>query len=183
MTEARSSIVWTEKNSLAPDLLGLGDSEFRAELASRFGDFLGALEVTGPRWSYPIALTHANRYTGARLALAGDAAHVNNPVGGMGMNSGIHDGLNLAAKLIAIWRGEAGEDQLERYDRQRRPVAEKYVQAQSIRNKQMLGERDPVIRRQRFDELRRTAEDPALAREYLRRSSLIAMLEEADAIQ
>ena len=62
-------------------------------------------------------------------------------------------------------------------------MAEEYVQALSIRNKQMLGERDPVIRRQRFDELRRTAEDPALAREYLRRSSLIAMLEEADAIQ
>ena len=114
--------------------------------------------------------------------LAGDAAHVNNPVGGMGMNSGIHDGLNLAAKLAAIWRGEGDEDLLDLYDRQRRPMAEKYVQAQSIRNKEMLGERDPEIRRQRFDELRRTADDPDAARAYLRRSSLIAMVEEANAI-
>ena len=117
-----------------------------------------------------------------RAMLAGDAAHVNNPVGGMGMNSGIHDGLNLAGKLAAIWRGDGDDDLLDLYDRQRRPMAEKYVQAQSIRNKEMLGERDPDIRRRRFDELRRTADDPGAARAYLRRSSLIAMVEEADAI-
>ena len=132
---------------------------------------------------YAIHQRVAASFRKGRVMLAGDAAHVNNPVGGMGMNSGIHDGLNLAAKLIAICRGEAAEDQLDRYDRQRRPMAEKYVQAQSIRNKQLLGERDPEIRRERFDELRRTSEDPALARKYLRQSSLISMLEEADAIE
>ncbi len=140
----------------------------------------------------PYAILHRNLYAihqrvaatfrKGRVMLAGDAAHVNNPVGGMGMNSGLHDGLNLAAKLVAIWRGEAGEDVLDRYDRQRRPMAEKYVQAQSIRNKQLLGERDPEVRRRRFEELRRTAEDPERAREYLRASSLIAMVEEADSI-
>lgn len=131
---------------------------------------------------YAIHQRVAASFRHGRAMLAGDAAHVNNPVGGMGMNSGIHDGLNLAAKLAAIWRGEGGEDLLDRYDRQRRPTAEKYVQAQSIRNKEMLGERDPEIRRQRFDELRRTADDPDAARAYLRRSSLIAMVEEANAI-
>lgn len=131
---------------------------------------------------YAIHQRVAASFRHGRAMLAGDAAHVNNPVGGMGMNSGIHDGLNLAAKLAAIWRGEGDEDLLDRYDRQRRPTAEKYVQAQSIRNKEMLGERDPEIRRQRFDELRRTADDPDAARAYLRRSSLIAMVEEANAI-
>lgn len=131
---------------------------------------------------YAIHQRVAASFRRGRAMLAGDAAHVNNPVGGMGMNSGIHDGLNLAAKLAAIWRGEGDEALLDRYDRQRRPMAEKYVQAQSIRNKEMLGERDPEIRKRRFDELRRTAEDPDAARAYLRRSSLIAMVEEANAI-
>ena len=131
---------------------------------------------------YAIHQRVAASFRRGRAMLAGDAAHVNNPVGGMGMNSGIHDGLNLAAKLVAIWRGEGDEDLLDLYDRQRRPMAEKYVQAQSIRNKEMLSERDPEIRRQRFDELRRTADDPDAARAYLRRSSLIAMVEEANAI-
>ncbi len=131
---------------------------------------------------YAIHQRVAASFRRGRAMLAGDAAHVNNPVGGMGMNSGIHDGLNLAGKLAAIWRGDGDDDLLDLYDRQRRPMAEKYVQAQSIRNKEMLGERDPDIRRRRFDELRRTADDPGAARAYLRRSSLIAMVEEADAI-
>ncbi len=131
---------------------------------------------------YAIHQRVAASFRRGRVMLAGDAAHVNNPVGGMGMNSGIHDGLNLAEKLTAIWRGEGDEALLDRYDRQRRPMAEKYVQAQSIRNKEMLGERDPEIRKRRFDELRRTADDPGAARAYLRQSSLIAMVEEANAI-
>ena len=131
---------------------------------------------------YAIHQRVAASFRRGRAMLAGDAAHVNNPVGGMGMNSGIHDGLNLAGKLVRIWRGEAGEELLDLYDRQRRPMAEKYVQAQSIRNKEMLGERDPEVRRRRFDELRRTADDSEAARAYLRRSSLIAMVEEANAI-
>ena len=117
-----------------------------------------------------------------RVMLAGDAAHVNNPVGGMGMNSGIHDGLNLAEKLARIWRGADAEALLALYDRQRRPMATKYVQAQSIRNKELLEEADPVLRRQRLDELARTAEDPAKAKAFLRRSALITMLEEANRI-
>ncbi len=100
MTERRSSIVWTEKASLAPHLLGLGESEFQAELASRFGDFLGALEIAGPRWSYPIALTHANRYAGERLALAGDAAHAIHPLAGQGFNLGVRDVAALAELIV-----------------------------------------------------------------------------------
>ena len=117
-----------------------------------------------------------------RVLLAGDSAHVNNPIGGMGMNSGIHDGMNLAEKLGRVWRGEAGHELFDLYDRQRRPMATKYVQAQSIRNKETLQENDPAARQRRFDELRATAEDPVRAREYIRNVSLIAMVEEANSI-
>jgi 3-(3-hydroxy-phenyl)propionate hydroxylase len=119
-----------------------------------------------------------------RVLLAGDAAHVNNPVGGMGMNSGIHDGLNLADKLVRIWRGEADADiELPRYDRQRRPMAEKYVQAQSIRNKELLQETDMAVRQQRLDELTATSEDSARHRAFLRNAALYTMIEEANAIE
>jgi 2-octaprenyl-6-methoxyphenol hydroxylase len=100
MTGDRSSIVWSEKSSLAPHLLALGEAEFHAELASRFGDFLGDLEVVGSRWSYPIALTHANRYAAERLALAGDAAHAIHPLAGQGFNLGIRDVAALAELIV-----------------------------------------------------------------------------------
>lgn len=131
---------------------------------------------------YSVHQRVAETFAKGRVVLAGDAAHVNNPLGGMGMNSGIHDGINAAEKLGQIWRGEADEDILARYDRQRRPTAKKYVQAQSIQNKKMLEENDPVERRKRLDELRETAEDKEKLRAYLRRVSLVAMVEEANSI-
>ena len=100
----------------------------------------------------------------------------------MGMNSGIHDAINLADKLVRILRGEAGEDELDRYERQRRHIAVAHTQAQTIRNRRLLEERDPAVRRKNLDELKRTAEDPALARAYLLRTALIASVREADAI-
>lgn len=131
---------------------------------------------------YPIHQRVAKQYRVGNAFLAGDSAHLNNPLGGMGMNGGIHDGLNLAEKLVRVWRGEADEELLALFDRQRRPMTTKYVQAQSIRNKQLLQETDPIIRRQRFDELRRLAGDAAKAKEYLRGTSLITMVEEANSI-
>ena len=124
----------------------------------------------------------AKRFRRGRAILAGDAAHVNSPIGAMGMNSGIHDAFNLADKLIRILRGEAGEEILDRYERQRRHVALQHTQAQTIRNKRLLAEKDPAVRAKNHDELRRTAEDPALARAFLLRSSLIESLREAEQI-
>jgi len=117
-----------------------------------------------------------------RAILAGDAAHVNSPIGAMGMNSGIHDAMNLGAKLAAIWRREAGEELLDRYERQRRTVALEHVQAQTIRNKKLLTESDPAARRKNHDELRRTAEDHKLAREFVLRAAMIRSLQQAEAI-
>jgi len=117
-----------------------------------------------------------------RVLLAGDAAHVNNPIGGMGMNGGIHDAISLADKLARVIQTTAGEDLLDLYSRQRRHAAVTYVQAQTIANKRLMEERDPAVRRANFDELRRTAEDPAAARRYMRRASLLESLEQAAAV-
>jgi 3-(3-hydroxy-phenyl)propionate hydroxylase len=114
--------------------------------------------------------------------LAGDAAHINNPLGGMGMNGGIHDAMNLTAKLAAVWGG-ADDRILDRYDRQRRSVATEAVQQQTMRNHQLLSERDPVKRQETLDGLRRLAADKAQAREYLLKSSMISGLRHAEAIE
>ena len=124
----------------------------------------------------------AKKFRAGRAILAGDCAHVNSPIGAMGMNSGIHDAFNLAEKLTKILRREVGEELLDRYERQRRHVALQHTQAQTIRNKRLLAEKDPAVRKRNHDELRRTAEDPKLARAFLLRSSLIESLREAERI-
>ncbi len=118
----------------------------------------------------------AKTYRAGRVLLAGDAAHINNPLGGMGMNGGIHDAVNLTGRLARVIAGEVGADDLDAYDRQRRLVTLEYVQTQSIRNKQNLEAREEAERDRFRDELRRTAADPALTRDYLLRVSMIASL-------
>jgi len=123
MTGNRSSIVWTERVELAPTLIALPDAAFGAELAARFGDFLGPVEPIGPRWSYPLALLLAENYTAARLALVGEAAHVIHPIAGQGLNLGIRDVAALAELVIDARRLglDIGDDSLlERYQQWRR---------------------------------------------------------------
>jgi 3-(3-hydroxy-phenyl)propionate hydroxylase len=131
---------------------------------------------------YTVHQRVAQKFRGGRALLAGDAAHVNSPIGAMGMNSGVHDAFNLADKLAGILRGELDEGELDRYERQRRHVALEHTQAQTIRNKRLLAETDPAVRARNHDELRRTAEDPKLARAFLLRTSLIESLREAEGI-
>lgn len=131
---------------------------------------------------YAVHQRVASSYRSGRVLLSGDAAHVNNPLGGMGLNFGLHDAHNLADKLGKIWRGEGGEELLDLYDRQRRAVAQQYLQTQTIANKQMLEERDPERRAERKVEMRRMAADAELARRYLTRTSMIEGLRAAAAI-
>jgi 3-(3-hydroxy-phenyl)propionate hydroxylase len=131
---------------------------------------------------YTVHQRVAKKFRVGRAILAGDAAHVNSPIGAMGMNSGVHDAFNLADKLVNILRGKQGEEILDRYERQRRHVAIQHTQAQTMRNKRLLAERDPAVRKRNQDELRRTAEDPARARAFLLRASLIESLREAEQI-
>lgn len=127
----------------------------------------------------------ASNFREGRVLLAGDAAHVNNPLGGMGLNSGIHDAVNLAGKLLQVLEGGAlqcaqqAQELLDRYVRQRRLTNIEYVQSITIRNKRLLEERDPEVRRQRLDEMRETAADPDKARAFLLNSSMIASVQRA----
>lgn len=132
---------------------------------------------------YTVHQRVASRFVGGRAILAGDAAHVNSPIGGMGMNSGIHDAMNLGDKLTAILHNENDLSALGRYERQRRHIALKTVQAQTIRNKRVLAEKNPSVRRENHDNLRRAADDPALARQFILRTSLIESVREAATIQ
>ena len=124
----------------------------------------------------------AKSFRHGRVLLAGDAAHVNNPLGGMGMNGGIQDAFNLADKLKAIWAG-ADDRLLDRYDRQRRTVAVEAVQQQTHRNQQIISERDPETRKKSLDAMRKVAADKASAREYMLRSSMIASMRRAAEIE
>lgn len=123
----------------------------------------------------------AKTFRAGRALLIGDAAHINNPLGGMGLNSAIHDAMNLAAKLAAICHGGNADPEvlLGRFARQRRQVNIEFVQQMSIRNKQLLEERDPAVRRRHLDELRATAADPKRAYPHLLRTSMIASLRRA----
>jgi len=121
-------------------------------------------------------------YRIGRLMLAGDAAHLNSPSGGMGMNGGIHDAMELAATLTAVWKNEAPDSLLDRYTRRRRPVAQAEIIAQADRNRARMRETDPARRAAMLDELQRTAGDPAKAREHLLRSSMISGLRGAAAV-
>jgi 3-(3-hydroxy-phenyl)propionate hydroxylase len=124
----------------------------------------------------------AKSFRHGRVLLAGDAAHVNNPLGGMGMNGGIQDAFNLADKLKAIYAG-ADDALLDRYDRQRRTVAVEAVQAQTHRNQQITSERDPETRQEALGAMRKVAADPGSARDYMLRSSMIASMRRAAEIE
>ena len=117
----------------------------------------------------------AATYRKGRAFLAGDAAHINNPLGGMGMNGGIHDAVNLTERLAGFWHGELAEQELDRYDQQRRLVTLEYVQTQSILNKRNIENPDGGFK----DTIRAIAADPQRARDYLMRTSMIASLQRA----
>jgi 3-(3-hydroxy-phenyl)propionate hydroxylase len=129
--------------------------------------------------SYVVSQRVAATFRKGRVLLAGDAAHLNSPIGAMGMNSGIHDAVSVAWSLIAVLHGEAEEDRLDRYVRQRRHVATAHVQTATIANKQNMEQRDLAKRRQYRDTMRRTAADPALAKAFLMRTALIDSLRDA----
>jgi 3-(3-hydroxy-phenyl)propionate hydroxylase len=125
----------------------------------------------------------ASEWRQGRVLLAGDAAHLNNPLGGFGLNSGIHDAASLADKLGRVWRGEAPEGLLDLYVRQRRSATIEQVQTMSIRNKRLLEERDPAVHRSRMEELVATAGEPQRARQFMLDSSMIAGLRRAQEIR
>jgi 3-(3-hydroxy-phenyl)propionate hydroxylase len=131
----------------------------------------------------PYEIVHRNLYVthqrvaasfrAGRVLLAGDAAHVNNPIGGMGLNGGFQDAANLSEKLGDVMCDGASEQLLDLYDLQRRTVAVEFVQEQTIANKRRLEARDAETRAKNFAELREMAADSARARQFLMRTSML----------
>jgi len=138
--------------------------------------------VTQHRTLYKVHQRVAQRFRHGRVVLAGDAAHINNPLGGMGMNGGIHDAMNLTEKLLAILQHGGSDALLDQYERQRRTIAIDYINASTARNKRDIEERDPVKRKENQQALRKLSLDPVRARAYIRQSSMIDALERAKAI-
>jgi 3-(3-hydroxy-phenyl)propionate hydroxylase len=128
------------------------------------------------RMLYRVHQRVADTYRMGRVLLAGDAAHVNNPLGGMGLNGGIHDAVSLANALGDVWHGRAREQALDEHSERRRRIAIDYVQAWTHQNAVAIAQSDPAARRLQQDELRATAADPERARRYLLRTSMIEAL-------
>jgi 3-(3-hydroxy-phenyl)propionate hydroxylase len=134
------------------------------------------------RTLYKVHQRIAAQFRQGRVLLAGDAAHINNPLGGMGMNGGVQDAFNLSAKLSEVLLHGADDTLLDRYERQRRTVAVEYVNADTQRNKKLIEERDPQARRQAHDALRAAAATTEGMRAYLRKTSMFDALERAASI-
>jgi 3-(3-hydroxy-phenyl)propionate hydroxylase len=156
-----------------------------ASIERRMQSFLPRSEPYEIRYKsiYRVHQRVAKDFRCGRVLLAGDAAHLNNPLGGFGLNSGIHDAINLAEKLGSVWRGEAEHDLLDLYVRQRRSATVEQVQAMSIRNKRMMEEREPAVQRQRLAEMVAIANDPVRARQHLLDTSMITGLQRSREVQ
>lgn len=127
---------------------------------------------------YRIHQRVAEGFRWGRVLLLGDAAHINSPIGGMGMNNGIHDAFDLARTLPGVLRGELPDADLDDWAVRRESIAREYVQIITDRNAKALGERDESTRRAHQQELAEIANDPARSREWLLSSSMIKAVRE-----
>jgi 3-(3-hydroxy-phenyl)propionate hydroxylase len=169
-----------------PTRPGESDEEVLNETAvqrrlQRFFPKVGAYPVVH-RNIYNVHQRVAARFGQGRAFLAGDAAHVNNPIGGLGLNCGIHDAVELAGLLVPVLRDAAKPETLALYDQRRRPINIEFVQQQTIANKKRLEESDPDRRAANFESLRATASDPVAHRAFLMRSSLLQSVRRARAL-
>lgn len=147
MTRNRSSLVWTERDDVAPKMMALDDAGFAREVARRFGAHLGETRPAGPRWSYPLGFHLARDYVAQRFALAGDAAHGIHPIAGQGLNLGLKDAAALAEVVLdaaRLGRDIGMIDVLERYQRWRRFDAFALAAATDALNRLFSNDSGPV---------------------------------------
>ncbi len=138
----------------------------------------------GHRTLYNVHQRVSETYFNGRMVLAGDACHINNPLGGMGMNGGIHDAYNLAGKLVDVLKdGRDAAQALAHYDRQRRDLAVRFVQEHTINNKKLMESTDPEVQQKRQAMLMATAADPVKARAFVLERAMIECVRDSLAVQ
>ncbi|MBF42537.1 MAG: monooxygenase [Gammaproteobacteria bacterium] len=128
------------------------------------------------RTIYRVHQRVVNKMRYGRIMLAGDSAHLNNPLGGFGMNGGLHDAWNLAEKLDGIINHKKDEDLLNLYDRQRRTVMNDFIQKQTIRNKKMIEETGDANYSSEWMRMRNLHENENERRDYMLRQSMTQSL-------
>jgi 3-(3-hydroxy-phenyl)propionate hydroxylase len=176
--------IWRMVTPALPDetVESLESAETAEERLQQFFPRSSRYDVPFFNW-YTVDQRVAAQFRQGRILLAGDAAHLNNPLGAMGLNSGLHDAANLSEKLIDILRGAATLELLDQYERQRRHVAVEHVQQATIADKKNLEQRDAAARTRYLENLERCASDRELSKKFLMRASLADSLREAAAIQ
>ncbi|MDE1145880.1 MAG: NAD(P)/FAD-dependent oxidoreductase [Azospirillaceae bacterium] len=149
-----------------------------------FGGLIGLTDEvkTHHRTIYRVHQRVAQSFRQDRVMIIGDAAHLNNPIGGFGMNSGIHDAFNLCAKLVAAYNGGDADALLSRFDRQRRTVTHDFTQAQTIKNMEFMREGQAAGHRKRHAEMERLVNDPVARRQYLITQSMFGSLKQEEGI-
>ncbi len=167
------SIVWSETDENAAAIHALSDEDYMAVLRPRFGDFLGEIELTGNRFTYPLSLSVANEFIANRVALVGDAAHGMHPIAGQGLNAGLRDVAALAQILTeAQQRGEdfASELVLARYQEWRRFDTATLVAATDLTNK-LFSNDNPLLRAARDVGMGLVGAMPGLRRTFMREAA------------
>lgn len=142
----------------------------------------GAAVETFHRTIYRVHQRVAKQFRIGRALLIGDAAHLNNPLGGFGMNSGIHDAFNLCDKLIKVLAGKANGELLDRFDRQRRTMTHDFIQRQTIDNMALIRAGQGEAHQRQLEKMRSIAHEPEARRNYMLRQAMFTSLADAEAI-
>jgi 3-(3-hydroxy-phenyl)propionate hydroxylase len=159
-----------------PDSELLGDAKKNEVFERLLGR--GKDVETRHRTIYRVHQRVAKSFVHGRVAIVGDAAHLNNPIGGFGMNSGIHDAFNLGAKLVSVYKdGADAADELAAFDHERRTTTHEFIQAQTIRNMEYLSDGESERHAKRKQQMREIRDDPEKRRQFLLRQAMIECLE------
>ncbi len=174
----RWRIVFPEKSNRPEEKL-FDDQECQNRLQNFFPNPNGDMYTIIHKNIYQVHQRIASKFRVGRIFLAGDAAHINNPLGGMGLNFGIHDALNLTDKIFRFMNKQDNDQIFDLYDRQRRTVAKEYLLAQTAQNKRDLEENEPSEREKRHKEWQEIANDPEKSRSFLLRTAMFESTERA----
>ena len=164
----------------------LSDDELRSDAVKDgifdrlIGD--GASVITPHRTLYRVHQRVAKSFMQGRVILIGDSAHLNNPLGGFGMNSGVHDAFDLFGELEPVLMKGASADGLARFERRRRTVTHAFTQAQTIQNMEYIKVGNGGAHDKRRADMEAIRANDGKRRAYLMRQAMFESLAQAAAI-